>query len=60
MKFWLQFALLLKKEKKKGLNSDIYLTLDQGQWVNLTFDSIAALFTHLVDCIYQLKVHREQ
>ena len=32
----------------------------KGQGVTLTFDSHVASFTHLVDCKYKTKVHRQQ
>ena len=31
-----------------------------GQGVTLTFDTHVASFTHLVDCKYKIKVHRQQ
>ena len=33
---------------------------DQGQWMTLTFGTLRASCTHLVDCIYQLWYHRLQ
>ena len=51
-KIRLQFVQLFKK--KKSFNFDIWVTLDQGQWVTLTFGTHAASFTHLADCLYQL------
>ena len=32
----------------------------KGQEVTLTFDTHVASFTHLVDCKYKIKVHRQQ
>ena len=32
----------------------------EGQGVTLTFDTHVALFTHLVDYKYKIKVHRQQ
>ena len=32
----------------------------EGQGVTLTFDTHVASFTHLVDCKYKVKVHRQQ
>ena len=32
----------------------------EGQGVTLTFDTHVASFTHLVDCKYKIKVHRQQ
>ena len=32
----------------------------KGQGVTLTFDVQVAPFTHLVDCKYKIKVHRQQ
>ena len=32
----------------------------EGQGVTLTFDTPVASFTHLVDCKYKIKVHRQQ
>ena len=32
----------------------------EGQGVTLTFDTHVVSFTHLVDCKYKIKVHRQQ
>ena len=32
----------------------------ERQGVTLTFDTHVASFTHLVDCKYKIKVHRQQ
>ena len=32
----------------------------KGQGVTLTFDTYAASFTHLADCKYKIKIHRQQ
>ena len=32
----------------------------EGKEVTLTFDTHVASFTHLVDCKYKIKVHRQQ
>ena len=50
---WFQFAQLLKKTTT-SFHFDIWVTLDQGQWVTLTFSTQAASFAQLADCIYQL------
>ena len=38
----------------------IWVTLDQGQWMTLTFDIHIGSCTYLVNCIYQLWHHRLQ
>ena len=38
----------------------IWVTLDQGQWMTLTFDFHIGSCTHLVNCIYQPWHHRLQ
>ena len=37
-----------------------YVKSGRGQGVILTFDTQVASFTHLVDCIYKIKVHKQQ
>ena len=32
------------------------MTLDEGQWMTLTYDILKASCTHLVDCFYQLDI----
>ena len=49
-KIWLQSAKqFLRKKYKKIL---IWVTLEQGQWMTLTFVHIGS-GNHLVNCIYQ-------
>ena len=51
-KIWLQSVKqFLRKKKWKCW---IWVTLDQGQWMTLTFDIHIGSLTHLVICIYQL------
>ena len=38
----------------------IFCAKVKGQGVTLTFDTHVALFTHLDDCKYKIKVHRQQ
>ena len=45
---------------KEVLKSWIWVTLDQVQWMTLTFDIHIGSCTHLVNCIYQLWHHRLQ
>ena len=37
-----------------------FCTKVEGQGVTLTFDTHVASFTHLVNCKYKIKVHRQQ
>ena len=45
---------------KRSLKIWIWVTLDQGQWMTLTFDIHIGSCTHLDKCIYQLWHHRLQ
>ena len=55
---WLQSAYRFLR--KRSLKMWIWVTLDQGQSVILTFDIHIGSRTHLVNCIYQLWHHRLQ
>ena len=57
-KIWLQSVQQFPRKKK--WKCWIWETLDQGQWMTLTFDIHIGSWTHLVNCIYQLWYHRQQ
>ena len=58
LKIWLQSVKqFLRKKKWKCW---IWVSLDQGQWMTLTFDIHIGSWTHLVNCNYQLWYHRLQ
>ena len=52
-------SLAVSKEKKFE-NVWIWMSLEQGQWMTLTFDFHIGSWYHLVNSIYQLWYHRLQ